>query len=199
MHGGGWTTGSTKIIGPLLTEMISQDWIVVAVNYRMNTKTGYPTQLMDCKRALRWVKDEIQTFGGNPNNIIVAGDSAGGQLACMLALTANQPEYQPGFESVDTTVQGCLALSAILDLVDMNNWTNHDLRGQFIKDVAKREGSPNSADSRFLFVFLLICFSIPRMGLFYVECFLGQLIGIYLFIYLHLITSGTTNRHQISV
>ncbi|KAK3831903.1 MAG: Alpha/Beta hydrolase protein [Linnemannia gamsii] len=147
MHGGGWTAGSKKIIGPLLTEMISQDWVVVAVDYRLSTKAGYPTQLMDCKRALRWVKDEIRTLGGNPNNIIVAGDSAGGQMACMLALTANQPDYQPGFESVDTTVQGCLGLSAVVDLVDMNNCTNHDGRGRFIRDVAKREGSPDSAEN----------------------------------------------------
>lgn len=147
MHGGGWTAGSKKIIGPLLTEMISQDWIVVAVGYRLSAKAGYPTQLLDCKRALRWVKDEIRTFGGNPNNIIVAGDSAGGHMACMLALTPNQPEYQPGFEKVDTTVQGCLGLSAVVDLVDMNNVCNHDGRGRFIRDVAKREGSPDSADN----------------------------------------------------
>lgn len=150
MHGGGWTAGSKKIIGPLLTEMISQDWIVVAVGYRLSSKAGYPIQLLDCKRALRWVKDEIRTYGGNPNNIIVAGDSAGGHMACMLALTPNQPEYQPGFENVDTTVQGCLGLSAVVDLVDMNNVCNHDSRGRFVKDVAKREGSPNSADSTYL-------------------------------------------------
>ncbi|KAF9091887.1 hypothetical protein BGX23_004797 [Mortierella sp. AD031] len=147
MHGGGWTAGSKKIIGPLLTEMISQDWVVVAVDYRLSTKAGYPTQLLDCKRALRWVKDEIRTFGGNPNNIIVAGDSAGGHMACMLALTPNQPEYQPGFESVDTNVQGCLGLSAVVDLVDMNNVSNHDSRGRFIKDVAKREGASDSAEN----------------------------------------------------
>ncbi|KAG0055655.1 hypothetical protein BGZ83_007807 [Gryganskiella cystojenkinii] len=148
MHGGGWTQGSKKLIVPLITEMISHDWIVVSVDYRLNTKAGYPTQLLDCKRALRWVKDEIRTFGGNPNNIVVAGDSAGGQMAAMIALTPNVAEYQPGFEDVDTTVQGCLGLSAVLNLVDLENYSNHDARGRFIKEVAKREGSPESADSK---------------------------------------------------
>lgn len=141
--------GSKKVVGPLLTEMISYDWIVVSVNYRLNSKAGYPTQLIDCKRALRWVKDEINVFGGNPHNIVVAGDSAGGHLACLLASTANQPEFQPGFEQVDTTVQGVLGLSAVVNLVDVDNYSNHNCRGRFIKEVAKREGPPESKESTY--------------------------------------------------
>ncbi|KAG0209111.1 hypothetical protein BGX28_000128 [Mortierella sp. GBA30] len=147
VHGGGWTAGSKQLVGPILTEMIYHEWIVVSVNYRLSPKAGYPTQLIDCKRALRWVKDEIRTFGGNPDNIIVAGDSAGGHIAAMVALTANQPEYQPGFESVDTAVQGCLGLSPILDLADVENYSNHDSRSRFIRDVAKRQGSSESAEN----------------------------------------------------
>ncbi|KAF9116818.1 hypothetical protein BGX27_010435 [Mortierella sp. AM989] len=147
MHGGGWTMGSKKIIGPLLTEMIFYDWIVVSVDYRLSTKAGYPTQLIDCKRALRWVKEEIQVFGGDPSNIIVAGDSAGGQMACLLASTANLPEYQPGFEKVDTTVQGVLGLSPVVNLLDSKDICNHPCRARFIKEVAKREGSPESAEN----------------------------------------------------
>ncbi|KAG0345912.1 hypothetical protein BG004_002805 [Podila humilis] len=115
--------------------------------WKTKTKAGYPTQLMDCKRALRWIKDEIRTFGGDPNNIVVAGDAAGGQLASLLAMTPNLPQYQPGFESVDTTVQGCLAMSADLDLVDAKNYNNHDARGRFISVVAKRSGSSESAEN----------------------------------------------------
>ncbi|KAG0312676.1 hypothetical protein BGZ99_009322 [Dissophora globulifera] len=136
MHGGGWTMGSKRFVGPLLNEMLSYDWIVVSVDYRLHTKAGYPTQLMDCKRALRWVKDEIRVFGGNPNNIVVAGDSAGGQMACLLASTANQPKLQPGFEDKDTTVQGVLGFSAVVNLVDLENYNNHNCRSRFIKEVA---------------------------------------------------------------
>ncbi|KAI8595448.1 Alpha/Beta hydrolase protein [Dissophora ornata] len=147
VHGGGWTMGSKKFVGPLLTEMLSYDWIVVSVDYRRHSKLGYPTQLMDCKRALRWVRNEIRIFGGNPRNIVVAGDAAGGQLACLLSSTANQSEYQPGFEDVDTTVQGVLGLSAVVNLVDLENYSNHDCRIHFIKQVARREDSPESAEN----------------------------------------------------
>ncbi|KAF9127975.1 hypothetical protein BGW39_005451 [Mortierella sp. 14UC] len=147
IHGGGWTSGSKGLLGPLVTEMIAQNWIVVAINHRLKCKEGYPTQLIDCKRALRWIKDEVQTYGGDPHNVVVAGDSSGGQLAAMLALTPNDPQYQPGFEDVDTSVQGCLVQSAKLDLVDVNNYCPASGREKFIKDVALRQGSAESAEN----------------------------------------------------
>ncbi|KAG0083385.1 hypothetical protein BGZ92_010820 [Podila epicladia] len=147
IHGGGWTHGSKTLVGPLLSEMVSHEWVVVSVDYRLRAKAGYPTQLLDCKRALRWVKDEIRVFGGNPDNIVVAGDSAGGHLAAMLALTPNIPEFQPGFEAVDTTVQGCAAMSAVLDLVDLKNYSRHGIRTLFTRDVAFREGAGESSEN----------------------------------------------------
>lgn len=147
IHGGGWTSGSKKLLGPLVTEMIAQNWVVVAVNHRLKTKDGYPTQLIDCKRALRWIREEVQTFGGDPYNVVVAGDSSGGQLAAMLALTPNDPAYQHGFEKVDTSVQGCLVQSAVLDLVDANDYSAASGRERFIKEVALRPGFPESAES----------------------------------------------------
>ncbi|KAG0328892.1 hypothetical protein BGZ99_004204 [Dissophora globulifera] len=147
IHGGGWTGGSKSLTGPLLTELISRQWIVVSVDYRLHSKAGYPSQLIDCKRALRWVKDEIRIFGGNPRNVIVGGDSAGGHLAALLALTPNQPEYQPGFEHVDTSVQGCVPQSASFDLVDLKNYSYHGARERFIKEVTRREGAADSPEN----------------------------------------------------
>lgn len=130
-----------------MTEMIAQNWVVVAVSHRLKTKDGYPTQLTDCKRALRWIREEVQTFGGDPFNVVVAGDSSGGQLAAMLALTPNDPAYQHGFEKVDTSVQGCLVQSATLDLVDANDYSAANGRERFIREVALRPGFPESAES----------------------------------------------------
>ncbi|KAF9963671.1 hypothetical protein BGZ65_001364 [Modicella reniformis] len=147
IHGGGWTSGSKKWTGPILSELLSREWIVVSTGYRLNYKDGYPTQLIDCKRALRWIKDEIRIFGGDPQNIVVGGDSAGGHLAALLALTPNLPEFQPGFEKVDTTVQGCVPQSASMDLMDMKNYNHYNTRARFIKEVARREGSAESEEN----------------------------------------------------
>ncbi|KAF9200835.1 hypothetical protein BGZ49_008929 [Haplosporangium sp. Z 27] len=147
IHGGAWTKGDKWLTGPIVEELIARKWVVVSINYRLDTKAGYPSHLIDCKRALRWIKDEIRIFGGDPNNVIVGGDSAGGHLAALLALTANLPQYQPGFEEVDTSVQGCVPLSASLDILDTNGYNKMDSKGRFLRDVAHREGSSDSPDN----------------------------------------------------
>ena len=49
---------------------------------------------------------------------IKTGDSAGAHLASMASMTANQPEFQPGFEHVDTSVRGVVSLSGALDQIN---------------------------------------------------------------------------------
>ena len=56
---------------PCATMKLSQ--VVVAINYRLASVAPYPAQLIDAKRALRWVKKSIKNFGGDPNFIIVGG------------------------------------------------------------------------------------------------------------------------------
>jgi acetyl esterase/lipase len=47
--------------------------VVVSINYRLAPTSLYPSQLIDAKRALRWVKQNIEPFGGDPKFIAVAG------------------------------------------------------------------------------------------------------------------------------
>ncbi len=58
--------------------------IVVSVDYRLAPEDTYPAAHEDAFTALQWVKKNIKTYGGNPNDLVVSGDSAGGNLsACM--------------------------------------------------------------------------------------------------------------------
>jgi acetyl esterase/lipase len=72
------------------------------------------------KRALAWIKQHAAEYGADPSFVVVTGGSAGGHLAALVALTANDPEYQPGFADVDTTVQGCVPFYGVYDFLDSN-------------------------------------------------------------------------------
>ncbi|CAM0136038.1 unnamed protein product [Umbelopsis sp. WA50703] len=115
IHGGAWRHGSKDRLYPYQNDLITDEkWIVVNIGYRLAPVNAYPTHLKDVKRSLRWIKQCISRFGGDPNFIVLAGDSAGGHLAMMTALTTNEPRYQEGYEDVDTSVRGVVSLNGAL-------------------------------------------------------------------------------------
>eukprot|EP01087_Luapelamoeba_hula_P007277 TRINITY_DN1775_c0_g1_i4.p1 TRINITY_DN1775_c0_g1~~TRINITY_DN1775_c0_g1_i4.p1 ORF type:complete len:229 (-),score=45.01 TRINITY_DN1775_c0_g1_i4:51-737(-) len=81
--------------------------------------------LVDCKRALAWVRENIAVVcGGDPECVVACGESAGGHISLCMALTANNPLYQPGFEDVDTRVQGVVDCFGVHDFMDeQGQWT----------------------------------------------------------------------------
>jgi acetyl esterase/lipase len=121
IHGGAWIFGRKDDQGlPLLDEMARQGWVCVAPNYRLSPRATFPDHLVDCKLAIRWIRENIASYGGDPDFIAVTGGSAGGHLAALVALTANEPEYQPGFEDVDTSVVAAVPFYAPYDFLEHN-------------------------------------------------------------------------------
>ena len=111
IHGGAWMTGNKRTQGRLLMNRLARaGWVCVAINYQLSPRVRYPEHLVDCKRALAWVRDHVGEFGGDPSRVAVTGGSAGGHLAALVALTANDPAFQPGFETVDTSVMACVSM-----------------------------------------------------------------------------------------
>ena len=118
IHGGAWIIGDKSQQGlPLMLHLASEGWVCVANNYRLSPKATFPDHLVDCKQALAWVREHIEEYGGDPDFIVVTGGSAGGHLAALVGLTANDPQYQPGFEDADTSVAACVPFYGVYDLV----------------------------------------------------------------------------------
>ena len=128
LHGGGWVVGSKRQQGrPLMFHLASRGWICVSADYRLSPRATFPDPLHDAKQALRWIKEHIEEYGGDPDFVVVEGNSAGGHLAALLALTHGMPEYQPGFESLDLSVQGCVGMYGVYDLIDPDGLANPGL------------------------------------------------------------------------
>lgn len=147
IHGGGWTyrLGSKDEQGrPLMNHLASNGWICVSINYRLSPKATFPEHMVDCKKALVWVKEHIAEYGGDPNFIVATGGSAGGHLCSLLALSANDPDFQPGFEKADTTVQACVPFYGVYDFSNSNRLhANNGLISHVRKSVLKKPFNGN--------------------------------------------------------
>lgn len=109
VHGGGWTTGEKDHQSiPLMKHLAALGWVCVAINYRLAKKHPFPAQVIDVKRAIAWIKENIGEYGGDPSYLAITGGSAGAHLASLAALTPGDPDFQPGFEDADTSVQAAV-------------------------------------------------------------------------------------------
>lgn len=93
IHGGGFTAGSSQELPSYDGENLSKkgDVVIVSINHRLNIlgfldlsaygekyKTSANNSIADIVAALQWVKNNIENFGGDPNNITIFGQSGGG-------------------------------------------------------------------------------------------------------------------------
>jgi acetyl esterase/lipase len=117
--GGAWVLGNKQGQAyPLMTHLVECGWVCVSISYRLAPKNLWPAHIVDVKKALAWVKEHIDEFGGDPSFVAVTGGSSGGHLASLAALTWDDPSYQPGFEGADTQVQAAIPYYGVYDWSD---------------------------------------------------------------------------------
>lgn len=126
IHGGAWTFGDKREQGrPMLHEFVARGWVVVTCNYRLAPRHPWPAQIEDVVRTLAWVKAHVAEFGGDPDRVVVSGLSAGGHLAALVALAADDPAWCPPDlrDGVDWSVRGAITFSGVLEMTgDEAHW-----------------------------------------------------------------------------
>jgi acetyl esterase len=86
LHGGGWVLGSSASYRPTIHALANASGAaVVSVDYRLAPEHPFPAPLDDAETALRWLQREAGGLGLDPERIAIAGDSAGGNLAAVVA------------------------------------------------------------------------------------------------------------------
>jgi acetyl esterase/lipase len=88
-YGGSWRDGSKTDYRFVAQALTSRGFIVVLPDYRVYPAVTFPAFVEDGASAVRWVRENISTYGGDTNQLYLMGHSAGSHIAALLTLDAH--------------------------------------------------------------------------------------------------------------
>jgi acetyl esterase/lipase len=98
IHGGAWREGDRRFPpgnwgqdDSWFRLLVASGLAVATIDYRLSAEARYPAQLADTQAAIRFLRHRASSLGMDPNRIGVSGESAGGHLAALAALTGDNP------------------------------------------------------------------------------------------------------------
>ncbi|PLW69712.1 alpha/beta hydrolase [Pseudohalioglobus lutimaris] len=158
-HGGGWVLGGLETHHPFCLELSDKtSCTVIAVDYRLAPEHVFPAAAEDCLAAVNWIAGHLNDFGPCNGKLVIAGDSAGGNLAASACLALN--------ETVRAQVAGALLIYPAVDdyaaehasytehaksqplTADLMRWFWDTYLGQLGKQAASSQGAfPLQADN----------------------------------------------------
>lgn len=84
IHGGGWVVGDKSAVDRKPQVLTEQGYVFVAMNYRLLPEVSMEELTSDVAKAVGWVTKNAEQYGGDPSRLVLAGHSAGAQLAALL-------------------------------------------------------------------------------------------------------------------
>ena len=99
-HGGGYMMGIPEMANVFYEDILKRRKVAIfSPDYRLSQKDPFPAGFNDCYDVLLWLRDNAQKLNINPNNIIIAGHSAGGGMAAAITLKARDTgDVKPAFQ-----------------------------------------------------------------------------------------------------
>jgi acetyl esterase len=136
LHGGAFIAGKKSDVGEYLQILAARGFVTVALDYSLAPGAKYPTPVMQANQALAFIEANAKTFHIDPRRIVLAGDSAGAQIAAQVAEVVSSPTYaesmnvKPGFAR--TRLRGVILFCGVYDASQVNP---NGKFGQFLSTV----------------------------------------------------------------
>jgi len=127
-HGGGWVKGDRDAYAFVGRAFASRGFVVVIPDYRKVPEVRFPAFIEDGADAVRWTRENIAQFGGNPDRIALAGHSAGAHTAVTLAL---DPRWLSAAGVAPDTVKAVIGLSGPYDFYPFDKKRSIDAMSQW--------------------------------------------------------------------
>jgi acetyl esterase len=136
-HGGGFRILSKDTHWLMALAYARRGYVVVSINYRLAPHHPFPAALQDACQAYVWVTRNIGAYGGDLKRLVLAGESAGANLATSLAIAACYPRAEPYARAVfDTGVVPSVVAPAcgVLQVSDAQRFSRRKRIPVFIQD-----------------------------------------------------------------
>lgn len=136
VHGGAWVSGSKDSVANYLKIVSAHGYTMVSIGYSIAPEKQYPTPVLQVNDALRYIQQNAKHLHIDPNNIALAGDSAGSQIAAQVATIITNPAYakQVGISSPMSPKQlKAMVLNCGAYDLTLPNYNGPD--GKFLKTV----------------------------------------------------------------
>lgn len=115
IHGGSWNSGKKETYNFLGKRLARKEMLAVIIDYPLSPEYTISDMSIATAQSVKWVKKNIEEYGGDPDQIYVSGHSAGGHLA---ALLSTKNEY---FEALD--IQNPIKGAILIDAAGLDMYT----------------------------------------------------------------------------
>ena len=118
MHGGDWIGQNRTQMTKIIEEISSHGYVGMAIDYDLSPRVRFPVALNECKEAVRWPRAHAALYHVDTQRVAVAGSSAGGELAALVALTNNNSHFEGNGSSKDfsSSVKVAVVYNGVYDL-----------------------------------------------------------------------------------
>ncbi len=137
IHGGGWCRGKRTEMNGIAKRFAKCGYVSVNIDYRLAPRFVFPAQIHDCKKAVRWMRENAKLYQIDPDRIGVFGYSAGAHLAALLGTTGLANGLEGELSATSSRVQAVAAGAGPMNLM---KYPQSELIVQFLH--ATIQGNP---------------------------------------------------------